>query len=217
MALQFKTAVFDLDGTLLDTSEGVLSSVRYAIEQFHLEPIPDEELRKFIGPPIQDSYARVYGLQGEKLAEVAMTFRSHYKDVDLLKARPYDGIYDVFQNLLDAGIRPAIATYKRQDYATRLLEHFGFNRYTDIMYGSDFEGKLRKNDIIRNAIRGAGAEPGEAVMIGDSDNDAEGAQKLGVKFIGVTYGFGFCSEEDVDQYPNIGTAENTAGISALII
>ena len=136
----------------------------------------------------------------------------------MLKAVPYDGIYDVFERLADSGIKPAIATYKRQDYATEILVHFGFDKYTDIMYGADHENKLKKNDIIRNAIRDAGVTaPEEAVMVGDSDNDAIGAKLLGVNFIGVTYGFGFHTAADVEKFPNIGAARTTDEILRLIV
>ena len=95
-----KVAIFDVDGTLLDTTEGVLSSVRYTIETHKLDMPSEEELKKFIGPPIQDSFQRIYGFEKEKLQELATTFRNHYKDVDLLKAVPYEGILETCINLL---------------------------------------------------------------------------------------------------------------------
>lgn len=218
MEQRFKAAVFDLDGTLLDTSEGVLASVRYTINYFGFKPLAEEQLRNFIGPPIQDSFAKAYGLEGNVLQEIATVFRNRYKEADLLKAVPYDGIYDVFERLTENGIKSAIATYKRQDYATEILVHFGFDKYTNIMYGADHENKLKKNDIIRNAISDAGVTaPEEAVMVGDSDNDAIGAKSLGVKFIGVTYGFGFHTAADVEKYPNIGVARTTNEISRVMI
>lgn len=218
MAQQFKAAIFDLDGTLLDTSEGVLAAVRYTIDYYGFRPMREAQLREFIGPPIQNSFAKAYGLEGAILQEIATTFRNRYKDVDLLKAVPYEGIYDVFQVLTECGITTAVATYKRQDYAVELLRHFNFNRYTNLMYGADHENKLKKSDIIRKAIFDAGVEKfHEVVMIGDSDNDALGAEMLGIKFIGVTYGFGFRTKEDIEQFPNIGTARDTKEISNLII
>lgn len=218
MGQRFKAVVFDLDGTLLDTSEGVLASVGYTVEHFGFAPLTEEKMRSFIGPPIQDSFARVYGLEGDILQEIATVFRNRYKEADLLKAVPYDGIYEVFERLTGSGIKPAIATYKRQDYAREILVHFGFDRYTDIMYGADHENRLKKNDIIRNALRDAGVTaPEEAVMVGDSDNDAMGARLLGVNFIGVTYGFGFHTAADVDAFPNMGAAGTTEEIARLII
>lgn len=215
---RFKVAVFDVDGTLLDTSEGVIESVKYTIKKHNLKELDEATLSTFIGPPIQDSFARVYGLEGEVLQELATTFRNQYKDVDLLKAVPYDGIYDLIQSLLDAGIKVAIATYKRQDYATAIMEHFGFEKYTDIIYGADHENKLKKRDIIEMALKDSGVtDYKEAVMIGDSDNDAIGAEGIGTEFIGVTYGFGFKNAEDVNKYKNIGVANTCAEVAPIII
>lgn len=214
----FKTAVFDLDGTLLDSSEGVIASVKYTIDKFGFHPLDEKELGMFIGPPIQNSFARVYDLEGPILQDIATVFRDRYKEVDLLKAQPYEGIYDVFGALLECGIKPAIATYKRQDYAITILKHFGFDKYTDIMYGGDHENKLKKKDIIKKALTASGvSDPSEAVMIGDSDNDAVGAADINMNFVGVTYGFGFRTAEDVNKYRNIGAASDTSELKRILI
>ena len=214
----FDVVVFDVDGTLLYTSEGVLASVKYTIGKHNLPEIDEETLRTFIGPPIQDSFARVYGLSGDILQELATTFRNQYKDVDLLKAVPYEGIFDVFEALLTNGIKPAIATYKRQDYATKIMQHFGFDKYTDIIYGADHENKLKKRDIIELALKDSGVSDfSKAVMIGDSDNDAIGAEGIGTEFIGVTYGFGFRSKEDVNKFKNVGSADTAKELRMLLV
>ena len=214
----FNTVVFDLDGTLLDTSEGILSSVLYTIKQFGFAELDRKEYRKFIGPPIQDSFARQYGLQGPILQEIATVFRDHYKNIDLLKAKPYEGIYDVLKALLANNQKPVVATYKRQDYATQILEHFGFHEYMFAMCGADHENKLKKKDIIKNSIDIAGeSDFSKVVMVGDSDNDAIGALGLGVNFIGVTYGFGFKNQEDVKSYQHYGIADTTAELKSILI
>lgn len=198
-----KVAIFDVDGTLLDTTEGVLSSVRYTIETHKLDMPSEEELKKFIGPPIQDSFQRVYGFEKEKLQELATTFRNRYKDTDLLKAAPYEGILETCRKLQKSGVKIAIATYKRQDYAEKIVRHFGFGAYTDVIYGADHENKLKKADIIRLCLEGIGVcDKKTAVMIGDSDNDVIGAQRLSLDFLGVTYGFGFKNKEEILRFPN---------------
>lgn len=217
MEQQYKCVVFDVDGTLLDTSEGVLSAVKYTIDKFGLEPLDTDVIKSFIGPPIQNSFRKIYGFEDDIIAGMAATFRDRYKGEDLLLAKPYDGIYEVFEYLNTVGIKPAIATYKREDYALRLLKHFHFDRYTDSIYGSDFEGKLKKKDIIELALKKAGVDDySKALMIGDSDNDAIGAAGIGAKFLGVTYGFGFKKKEDVFNFDTIGVATNTKEIIDII-
>lgn len=204
---KYDLAIFDVDGTVLDTSEGVISAVKHTIEEMGLEMLLDELLSTFIGPPIQDSFAKTYGLHGNVLQDIADVFRNYYKDVDLLKAVPYDGIYEVFTGLKDRNIIPAIATYKREDYAITLLKHFGFDKYVNIMHGGDHENRLKKKDIIELCINESGVrDKSKVVMIGDTHHDAIGAASVGIDFIGVTFGFGFHSKEDLLTIPNVGCA-----------
>ena len=218
MARQFKAVAFDLDGTILDTSAGILASIKHTIQKFGLKPLEEDQLRRFIGPPIQNSFAKYYGLEGSALKEAAAVFRDRYKTEDLLKAVPYEGIYDVFEALCQNGIKLVIATYKREDYAVALLQHFEFHKYTNIMCGSDFEGSLQKKDILENALRSAGiSDYGEAVMVGDTDNDAVGAESIGAAFIGVTYGFGFRTKRDVYQFRAVGAADRPRELIEILV
>lgn len=210
---KYEIAVFDVDGTLLDTTEGVLASVKYTIDKMGFAPLSDEQLLTFIGPPIQDSFAKTYQLEGEILQTIATCFRNRYKDYELFKAVPYDGIYELFDELSNKGVKLAVATYKRQDYAEAILRHFGFDRYTDILYGADHENKLKKVDIIRKCMDDLGVHDyGRAVMIGDSSHDAIGAHKIGMDFIGVTYGFDFKSSSEVFEFDAVGAADSPKGI-----
>lgn len=207
----YKAAIFDVDGTLLDTTEGVLAAVSYTIKAAGIPEIDRDTLLTFIGPPVQESFMRVYGVTRERAQELATIFRNRYKDYELLKAEPYEGIYEAMDQISQNGVSIAVATYKRQDYAETILRHFGFDRYSDILYGADHENKLKKMDIIKLCLKDMGIDdPADAVMIGDSGHDAEGAKQLGMDFIGVTYGFDFRTGEDVFAYPAIGYADTPA-------
>ena len=212
----FDAVIFDVDGTLLDTTEGIMSSVRYTIARYSLSELSDRQLLSFIGPPIQKSFIKAYDITENDAQELAVCFRRHYKEYDLYKAKPYDGIYDTISRLKKNGVCIAVATYKREDYARDIITHFGFDRYSDIICGADNNNKLTKTDIIINAVNKTGADNAGAVMVGDSDNDAGGAKGAGISFIGVTYGFGF-HDDSVYKFENVGIAGCPEDISGLII
>ncbi len=206
---KYKAVIFDVDGTILNTTEGVLAAVKYTIDKMGFHPLDEAQLLTFIGPPIQDSFAKAYGLEGQILQVIAACFRDRYKDFELLKAVPYEGIYEVFQALSDNGVKLAVATYKRQDYAEDILRYFRFDRYTDIIYGADHGNKLKKTDIIRKCLESLGINSSsQAVMVGDSEYDALGAKEAGMDFIGVTYGFGFQSIPEVFSCYAVGAAKS---------
>ena len=205
---RYDLAIFDLDGTLLDTNLGILPALKYTINKMGYEMLDDTTLKTFLGPPVQDSFRKHSGLEGDVLQEIATIFRDYYSTVTLLQAEMYDGIEELFETLGAKGIKVAVATYKREDYALKLLRHFGFDRYTDIMYGGDHENKLKKKDIIQKCIDTAGiTDLSRVVMIGDSTGDSNGAEALGVDFIGVTYGFGFKTLDDIRKVRSVGGAE----------
>lgn len=205
---KYNVAIFDVDGTLLDTTEGVLSAVKYTIQEKGLPLLAEEQLIQFIGPPIQESFRKFYEVNGETVQELATVFRNRYKDYDLLKAVPYDGIYSLCDELLKRNVRIAVATYKRQDYAEKILKHFGFDKYTQILYGADHGNKLKKVDIIKKCLDDLeNVNYSETVMIGDSSYDALGAEQIGIDFLGVTYGFEFRTKKEVMKYNSIGSAD----------
>lgn len=219
----YKLVIFDLDGTLLDTTEGILNAVRYTLERCGLPDLPEEILRSFIGPPIQDSFRKAYGIEDtDKLQELATIFRNRYKDNDLYMAKPYPGIYQACEALQASDMLLAVATYKREDYAVDLLRHFGFDRYMTAVYGADHENKLKKADIIQKCL-GLLDEPHRqnvrenAVMVGDTENDSLGAQRVGIDFIGVTYGFGFQDKSELALSGCVGGADSAKELSELIL
>ena len=205
----YKLIIFDLDGTLMDTSEGIISAVKYTIDHFGLHELTGEALATFIGPPIQDSFSKSYGLDGPILQEIATVFRERYKSVDLLSAKPYPGIFDTLTKLKKAGKALAVATYKREDYAIDLLRYYGFERYFSIIHGGDHENKLKKEDIIRLCItETSGANKNNCLLVGDTVNDSLGAEMTGIDFLGACYGFGFRSREEVMLHGSVGAAES---------
>lgn len=208
--------IFDLDGTLLDTTEGVIESVKFAAKELGLPELPTDELKKFIGPPIQKSFLTFYGCEEQMALRGADLFRNYYKDKALLKAKPYDGIFELCELLQKEKIKMAVATYKREDYALTLLRHFGFDKFCDPMHGADYNNILKKEDIVRLCQKEMGCVGNQSVLVGDTLHDAIGAQKSATYFIGVTYGFGFKNNEDIKEVPHIGVADTPMEIKKCI-
>ena len=203
MMSRYKAVLFDLDGTILDTSEGIFMSVKEAAEMLGLPELDQEVIKTFIGPPIEWSFEDKYDIHGDDLKKAAATFRDRYSNHNLLHAKPYEGIFNLFRKLHEKGIGTAIATYKKQDYTMKLLKHFGMDRMVDVIYGSDYEGKLKKSDIIELCIKDLGVTKDEVLMVGDSKHDAMGAKALGVDFAGVSFGFGFEVQDDINDYDHV--------------
>ena len=202
--MAFEAVLFDLDGTLLDTEEGILKSVEYVVQEKGGTPLGQDLLRTFIGPPIQQSFARTFNLDEGDANVWAARFREVYRTEYLLYAKPYEGIFEVLDCLVEAGIMVGVATYKREDYAYRLLESFGFTSYTPHIFGSDMQGKMTKADIIEKTVASLGVLKEACLMVGDTVHDAQGAYTSGMPFLGVTYGYGFSSENEDISYPCVG-------------
>jgi phosphoglycolate phosphatase len=213
---RMKAVLFDLDGTLLNTSFGVISSVKYMINRLGYA-MPDERtLKTFIGPPIKKRVIEIYGVSDEEGMDAMNLFRAHYGQKDIYLAEHYNGMPELLKRLKEKGYKLGVATYKREDQGISLLERYGLALYFDIIHGADAEGKRSKADVVRLCIQDLQVEPEQVVMIGDSDNDAIGAEQAGTKFIGVTYGFGFHSREEISAYANIGIADTCMEIFEII-
>ena len=209
--------IFDVDGTLINPEEGVCRAVNYVIKKYNLTPIPNKDLLAFNGPPIHKSFLKHYRLSKSEIDKLVETFRTRYKDNDLFYAYVYEGIYQLFESLVYDGYRIGIATYKRQDYATKLMQHFQFDKYAEVICGSDVDNKLTKKDIIANCLAELKVEDySQVIMVGDSDNDAIAAKNLNIHFLGVTYGFGFEKEEDMVEYQPIGCAHAPQDVYCII-
>lgn len=197
----YKGVIFDVDGTILDSSDGIIDAIKHTIKQFALANLTDEALHEFVGfSPLQGAFSHFCCLDSDTAQNCAVFFREYYKKDAMFKSTPYEKIFSLLDFLKLKGVRLGVATYKRQDYATELMRHFGFDRYFDIICGADNENKLKKIDIVQNCLNQLGVTKDDAVLIGDSIHDAGAAKRLGMDFIGVTYGFGFKNKSDMDEF-----------------
>lgn len=204
---KYDILIFDLDGTILDTSPGILNSVRYAEKQMNFQEAPIDSIKSFLGPPPKTQYQRIYGVD-EKQAAMATTYHRQYgREKGMYEAEVYDGIIELLQLLKMMKKKTAVATLKRKDIAQNIMSEFKLSAYFDIIEGMDDEETLSKADIIRMVCSEVNTDISKAVLIGDSNYDAIGAKDAGVDFIGVTYGYGFHTKQDVKEYDSVGICE----------
>lgn len=194
-----KYILFDLDGTISDSSEGIYKSFQYALEQLGKEVLTEEELRPFIGPPLANTFMDSLGLSAEEAEKGVAIFRERYGAKGKFENHMYDGVTELVYTLLQKGHLLGIATSKPEKYAREILEYFGLATYFPIIVGASMDDTFSgKQEIMELAIRQGktrNPEVDEIYMIGDRFYDMEASKALGVTAIGVTYGFG--TEEEL--------------------
>lgn len=188
--------LFDLDGTLVNTGEGVTKSVRYALEQFDIYETDQKKLERFIGPPLMESFPREYGFSVERSSDAVAFFRQRYESVGVYECELYTGVEQALQRLRDQGCKLAIASSKREDLCHVVLEYLNLDQYFDLIGGARDAGASTKIQVLEDVVeRFHLQDRSEAVLIGDTRYDALGAKEAGIDCIGVTYGF----EQDFDE------------------
>ena len=191
-----KAVIFDLDGTLTQSEEGIWNSVKYAAEKLGF-PEPDAPtLRKFIGPPLGYSFREYMGMDDATADKAVETYRERYNVVGLFENRVFPGIRRLMRTLKQEGWYIGIATGKPQKTSERVVAHFGLDKFVDKLCGPTADHRADKIELVKNALPADwDYQNDEAWMVGDRKFDVEGAIGAGVKSIGVGYGYG--SEEEL--------------------
>lgn len=199
------TILFDLDGTLVNTEEGVAKSLRYASEKYGI-PEPDNAMiRRFIGPLLADSFQKEYGLSEEEAKEADLVFRERYETIGLFECELFPGVEESLKSLKEKGYRISVASSKEEVPCRRILERLGIAKYFDLICGARLKEDIgTKVEVLKDALKRLGiSDKKEVVLIGDSRYDARGAREAGIDCIGVSYGF----EEDFNEMRKAGVIE----------
>lgn len=205
--MNVKAIIFDLDGTLLDTGKGIVKCVALTLSKMGLA-VPNEEICKsFVGPPLKKRFLELFKV-GEKAADdFVRLFREEYAKGDIFLAERYPGMEECLATLHER-FPLAVATNKREDLAVKLLKKFEMTSFFDAICGSDAASTMTKEQIVAKAVERLGFTPTNCLMVGDSSNDAEAAELLGMPFVGVTYGYGFKGEMDLESYPYVACVDS---------
>lgn len=193
----YKCFIFDLDGTLLDTSEGILCAVKEVFKRNGLPEYDDEFIKSFIGPPIEHTFGTL-DIDKSKVKGLAEEFRDTYFKNHLYEARIFENIPKLLEKCKTQNVYLGVATNKRESYTKELLEKFGLSNLFDVIHGTDEKGVLTKTDIINTCLSDLNVKPEDALMIGDAWSDEKGAEGANVDFAAAMYGFGFTEKSVIN-------------------
>ncbi|MCI5792993.1 MAG: HAD hydrolase-like protein [Lachnospiraceae bacterium] len=195
--------LFDLDGTLTDSYEGIINAFIYALDKMGIEP-KEDTFRKCIGPPVTESLRTFYGMSEDEADRGVKLFREYYTDKGIFENVPYPDIETMLKTLLAHGKKLMVATAKPEFMAERVLEHFGLSEYFCFVAGvttdkaappNDPKLRSTKEDVINYILRTNDIfDPENAVMVGDRGSDIRAAKKFGLQTIGAEYGYGSVEE-----------------------
>lgn len=189
--MRYSGVIFDFDGTICDTGEGILKSAKFALEAFGYN-VPDyEQLTCFIGPPLLVTFQEVYGADPAKAEELVKKFRERYTNKGVFESKLYDGIKELLQSLKKDNIKIGIASSKPQDYIEALLDRFAVKSYFDAICGVSFTADCEsKSSIISRCLKELELPGNEVIMVGDKKYDIEGAKANVIDSVGALWGYG---------------------------
>lgn len=188
----FKYILFDLDGTLINSGKGIIKAVKYALKKYGIDEKNEALLRSFVGPPLNQQFAKCYGFSAEKSLEAVLVFREYYETKGILENEMYEGIDKVLQQLKNQGKYLIIATSKPEKFAHNILAQHDLEKYFDFIGGSLVDGsRVTKVQVLDYVLKtNKISDLNEVLMIGDTKFDILGAKHFGLKSLAVTYGYG---------------------------
>ena len=210
-----KAILFDLDGTLIDSSEGITKSAQYALSHFGIDEPDRNSLFFFIGPPLINTFMEHYGFTKERALEAVEKYRERYNKIGIFECSLFPGVKECIEALKAAGYRIGLASSKTEKSCERILEHFGILDMFDEVVGATFDGRIDTKEEVLNEVmrRWSDIPRDEMCLIGDTMFDIEGANRVNVPSIAVSFGFGEVNEmvsagakaviDDIRQLPDV--------------
>jgi phosphoglycolate phosphatase len=196
---KYKIILFDLDGTLSDPKEGITKSVQYALEKMGMVETDFDKLKRFIGPPLQVSFAEYSNFDEEHTQRAIDFYRDRFKETGMFENELYSNIPLLLKSLKEQQYTLVVATCKPTVFSKQILKYFNIDQYFDLIVGSNLDGtRTSKTDIIQYILdKYKDNQQHDFIMIGDRKHDIIGAKNTGIDSIGVTYGYG--SFEEISQ------------------
>lgn len=197
----YQYVLFDLDGTLTDPAEGITNSVAYALEKFGITVSDKRELYRFIGPPLVDSFMKYYGFSEADANQAVAYYREFFKPTGIFQNSLYEGVPELLKQLKSSGKAVILATSKPEVFAVEILKHFGIFEYFDFVAGATLDStRNKKGDVIAYALDSMKiTEKSACLMVGDRNQDINGARENQIDSLGVLFGYG-----DLDELTTAG-------------
>ncbi len=213
---QYQYILFDLDGTLTDSAPGITRCVKYALEKFGIVEEDFEKLRRFLGPPIVDSFKNFYGFSEEDAQKAATYYRSEYNCGGVFENSVFPGVEEMLRTLRNDGKKIAVASSKPQPMVDLVLNHFDLAKYFDVIVGAG-EWGAQKPIIVAKALKDIGVNDENlqnVIMVGDRFYDIQGAKECGVDSLG-TY-LGYAQEGELEEAGATHVAWNAQQMLAIL-
>lgn len=208
-----RTILFDLDGTLTDSAEGVINCAIVALKHFGLPVPPREEMSVIVGPPLRDSFLR-FGVPEEDVEKAVEIYRRRYVPTGMFENTPYPGISAMLGALKEAGHELYVATSKPETMATEILDKFRLSGYFDRIFGASMDGSRDTKDTVIAYLLEQLGHRDNIIMVGDTSYDVLGAAVHGIKTIGVAWGYG--KVEDMKAAGAIAIADSPAQLLEML-
>ena len=193
--MKYSAILFDLDGTIHDSRESILASLRHTHRELGLAVPPDEALNRFLGPPLLDGFMMNAGLDQKTAAEACRIFRAFYRAGAMYDCTTYDGMIDLLKHLKQAGIPAAIASCKLDPFVKEIAKKRGYMPYFAAAVGASEDGRIStKAEVIGQALAELHLTPEKVLMVGDRKDDILGAKEVGTASAGALWGFSLPGE-----------------------
>ena len=213
---KYKYLFFDLDGTLIDPLVGISYSASMALGHFGIYVTDKQELSKFVGPPLRETFTRCYGIPEDRADEALHEFRKYYSTFGIFECDTYKHIPELLAALWKEGYRILLATSKPEVFAKKILEFHRIDVYFWDICGSNLDGtRERKEEVVEFAMSVCRAHPDEVLMIGDRSYDVLGARAHGIDSVGVLWGYG--TRQELEEAGAIGVYETVYDLARDLI
>lgn len=200
MSRKYNCIFWDLDGTIMNTFEGISAGLEYALAFFGIRETDESVIRTFIGPPLRDAIPARYPLNIYQTEVAVEKYREFYEAGGMFLSRPYPGVTEVLEKFKRLGYKQIVTSSKPEVMCKKILEKFELTGYFDAIVGASLDGRIdSKQEVLEEAFRRMSLKNrSRVILIGDTKYDAQGAKTAGISCVGVTYGFG--TRKELQEY-----------------